>query len=52
MCAKRAEAANYARRVANGRKPVNSLMGRKFAKAVKKYTVAAVVFLKLLECSL
>ena len=50
MCAKRAEAANYARRVANGRKPVNSVMGRKFAKAVKKYTVAAVVFLKLLEC--
>ena len=52
LCATRAEAANYARRVANGRKPVNSVMGRKFAKAVKKYTVAAVVFLKLLECSL
>ena len=51
MCATHAEAANYARRVAHGRKPVNSVMGRKFAKAVKKYIVAAVVFLKLLRCS-
>ena len=51
MCATRAEAATYARRVAHGKKPVSSVMGRKFAKAVKKYVVAAVVFLKLLECS-
>ena len=52
LCATHAEAANYARRVAHGRKPVNSVMGMQFAKTVKKYIVAAVVFLKLLECSL
>ena len=51
LCATRAEAATYARRVAHGREPVNSVMGKKFAKTVKKYTVAAVVWLKLLRCS-
>ena len=46
MCAKRAVAANYARRVANGLKPANSMMDKKFANVVKKYTVAAGVFLR------
>ena len=50
LYAKRAEATKYARSVANGRKPVNSVMGRQFAKTVKKYIVAAVVFRKLLGC--
>ena len=50
LCAKRAEAANYARRVANGRQPVNSVMGMKFANAVKNYIVAAAVCIKLLAC--
>ena len=50
LCATRAEAANYARRVAHGREPVNSVMGRKFANSVKNYIVAAAVCIKLLAC--
>ena len=50
LCAKRAGAANYARRVANGKEPVNSMMGKKFANAVKNYIVAAAVCIKLLAC--